>query len=80
MAAVASGGTPSDKAGFQQDNVETHNWHTDTEYERSANRRLRRKEGLGAVFQSEFEDMDETGIARAYHQALARRHQHAEVA
>ena len=64
----------------QQGNVDVHNWSTDAEYEQAGLRRLRRKEGLASVFQTPIANLDETGIAMHYHQALAAKHQHREVA
>lgn len=64
----------------QQGDVDIHNWHTDTEHEQSARRRLRRKSDLSAVFQTPVDNLDETGIAGAYHRALAHQHQGRETA
>ena len=64
----------------QQGNVEIHNWHTDTPYEQNALRRLRRKEGLGAVQGSPLPGQDESGVAFHHHAALARKHEAREVA
>lgn len=64
----------------QQGDVEVHNWSTDAEYEQQGLRRLRRKEGLAAVFQTPIANLDETGIALHYHKALASQQQHREVA
>lgn len=59
----------------QEGDVEIHNWHTDADYEQNALRRLKRKEGLAAVFQAPIGNLDETGIAAAYHAAQADQHQ-----
>ena len=64
----------------QQGDVEVHNWHTDADYEQAGRRRLRRKEDLASVFQTPVYNLDETGIAGAYHRALAEQHQSREVA
>lgn len=64
----------------QQGNVDVHNWHTDADFEQAALRRLRRKAGLGAVFQTPISNLDETGIAMHYHAAIAARQQGREVA
>ncbi len=64
----------------QQGDVDVHNWHTDADYEQQGLRRLRRKEGLAAVFQTPVGNLDETGIAMHYHKALAAKHQSKEVA
>ena len=64
----------------QQGDVDVHNWHTDADYEQQALRRLRRKADLADVFQSPIANLDETGIAGAYHRAVSRKHQGREVA
>lgn len=59
----------------QEGDVDVHDWHTDTDYERNARRRLKRKEGLASVFQTPIGSLDETGVAGEYHKALANKHQ-----
>jgi hypothetical protein len=59
----------------QEGDVEIHNWHTDADFEQAARRRLRRKEGLASVFETPLGNVDELGIAEAYHKELAEEHQ-----
>lgn len=59
----------------QQGDVDVHDWHTDTDYERNARRRLKKKEGLASVFQTPIGSLDETGVAAEYHRVLANKHQ-----
>lgn len=58
----------------QTGNVDVHDWHTDTEFDTSARRRLRRKSGLADVFQSPLANLDEHGVAFAYQKALQEKH------
>lgn len=59
----------------QQGDVDVHNWYTDDDFEQAGLRRLKRKSDLAAVFQSPIANLDETGIAGAYHRALAEQQQ-----
>lgn len=63
-----------------QGDVEIHNWHTDSEFERAGRARLARKGALAEVFRSNLPAQDERGIASAYAAAIARRHQAREIA
>lgn len=64
----------------QQGDVDVHDWHTDTEFERNARRRLQSKEGLASVFETPLRSMDESGIATRYQRALEQQHQARDVA
>lgn len=64
----------------QQGDVEIHNWHTDTDYEKNGLRRLKRKSGLAEVFQSPLHHLDENGIAGHYQRVLAEQYQDRRVA
>lgn len=59
----------------QQGDVDVHDWHTDTDFERRARRRLEQKSGLAAVMQTPLDRLDQSGLAGSYHRALTQRHQ-----
>lgn len=59
----------------QEGDVDVHNWHTATEYEDRAMRRLKRKTGLASVFQSNIGSLDEHGVAASYQRVTTHKHQ-----
>lgn len=59
----------------QQGDVDIHNWHTDTEYEQRARRRLAAKRELATVLEDPTAHLDEHGITAHYREVLAHRHQ-----
>jgi superfamily II DNA/RNA helicase len=63
----------------QQGNVDQHDWHTDTDYDRTALRRLKEKSVLAEVWQNPVERLDETGISGEYQKIIAHRHQDHDV-
>lgn len=61
----------------QLGDVDIHNWHTDTEYELTARKRLRDKAMLAQVLQDPLPHLDEHGIAGIYRAVQAETHQEA---
>lgn len=55
----------------QVGDVDIHDWHTNTEYDQAARRRLRSKVALGEVFQDPGLHLDEDGVAGEYQRVLA---------
>ena len=48
----------------QKDPIELHNLISDSQYDKDNYQRLERKRALGALFQGEHEDLDDTGLGR----------------
>lgn len=61
----------------QLGDVDIHNWHTDTEFEHTARKRLRDKAMLAQVMQDPLPHLDEHGIAGIYRAVQAEQHQEA---
>jgi len=61
----------------QLGDVDIHNWHTDTEFEHTARKRLRDKALLAQVMQDPLPHLDEHGIAGIYRAVQAEQHQEA---
>lgn len=60
----------------QKNNVEIHNLVADTPYDQQAVKRVQRKGVLHSVFTSDWEGMDDTGLAKHIHLARANREAH----
>ena len=58
----------------QKGDVDVHNWTTNTDHDRAAERRLKAKSRLAAVFQTPLGPMDEHGYAADYNAALNAKH------
>ena len=59
----------------QTDDVDVHDWSTDTEFEGNAGKRLEAKGRLASVFETPLGPLDEHGFAAEYNAALAQKHQ-----
>lgn len=59
----------------QQGDVDVHNWHTATDYEQRARRRLATKRELASVLEDPTAHLDEHGITGHYRAVLNDRHQ-----
>jgi hypothetical protein len=58
----------------QLGNVDIHDWHSDTEYDQAARRRLMTKRDLASVLQDPIAHLDEHGIAGHYRRVIEERH------
>jgi len=59
----------------QLGDVDVHNWHTNSEYERNARARLKSKLHLAEVFQTPLANLDQTGIGLHHARVLAEKQQ-----